>query len=120
TTNVAGISKNSPFPSNLPSSSTASRSVLIATPGFAALNLVTPDFTIPARFIPTDGGTLDYASGTDHISLPPLPTDGATAIHRNARQVPVHVAGNAGRLLHHSARRGRLPRWDDTGLPRLQ
>ena len=87
TTNVAGISKNSPFPSNLPSSSTASRSVLIATPGFAALNLVTPDFTIPARFIPTDGGTLDYASGTDHISLPPLPTDGATAIDRNGTPV---------------------------------
>src|SRR5437667_71854 len=87
TTNVAGISKNSPFPSNLPSSITASRSVLIATPGFAALNLVTPDFTIPARFIPTDGGTLDYASGTDHISLPPLPTDGATAIDRNGTPV---------------------------------
>ena len=101
TTNVAGISKNSPFPSNLPSSSTASRSVLIATPGFAALNLVTPDFTIPARFIPTDGGTLDYASGTDHISLPPLPTDGATAIDRNGTPVagaPKNFANTTGTM----------------------
>ena len=83
TTNAAGVVKSFQFPSNLPSSNTASRSVLIATAGFAALNLVTPDFTIPARFVPTDGGTLDYASGTDHINLPPLPTDGATAIDRN-------------------------------------
>jgi serine protease len=44
---------------------------------------VTPDYTIPARFIPTDGGTLDYASGTDRITLPVLPTDGAMSINRN-------------------------------------
>jgi hypothetical protein len=88
TTNAAGVVKSFQFPSNLPSSNTASRSVLIATPGFAAMNLITPDFTIPARFVPTDGGTLDYASGTDRINLPPLPTDGATAIDRNGTPVP--------------------------------
>ena len=87
TTNAAGVAKNFQIPSNLPSSSTASRSVLIATAGFAALNIVTPDFTVPARFIPTDGGTLDYASGTDRINLPPLPTDGVTAIDRNGTPV---------------------------------
>src|SRR5436853_4620500 len=75
TTNAAGVAKTFQIPSNLPSSNTASRSVLIATPGFAALNLATPDFTIPARFMPTDGGTLDYATGTDRINLPALPTD---------------------------------------------
>ena len=58
TTNRAGIRKQLRFPSNLPSASTAGRSVLIATPGFAALGLVAPDYTIPARFIPTDGGKL--------------------------------------------------------------
>src|SRR5206468_7969537 len=36
TTNAAGIKKQISFPSNLPSSSTASRSVLIATAGFAS------------------------------------------------------------------------------------
>ena len=71
----------------MPSSSTASRSVLIATADFAALGLVTPDYTIPARFIPTDGGTLNYA-GVDQITLPALPVDGATAINRSGTSVP--------------------------------
>ena len=86
-TNKTGVAKTIQIPSNLPSSSTASRSVLIATAGFAAQNLVTPDFTIPARFIPTDSGSLDYASGTDHINLPPLPSDGVTAIDRNGTPI---------------------------------
>jgi hypothetical protein len=87
TTNTHGQNKQLSFPSNLPSSSTASRSVLIATPGFAALGLVAPDYTMPARFIPTDGGTLSYAGSTDQIALPVLPTDGATAINRNGTAV---------------------------------
>jgi hypothetical protein len=73
--------------SNLPSANTANRSVLIATPGFAALGLVAPDYAIPARFIPTDGGMLNYASGTDAIALPVLPIDGATAIERSGGMV---------------------------------
>src|SRR5690242_13677838 len=56
TTNTAGVTKTYAFPANLPSSSTASRSVLIATPAFAALGLVAPDYIIPARFVPTAGG----------------------------------------------------------------
>ena len=87
TTSAAGVIKTFTAPTNLPSSSTASRSVLIATAGFAALGLATPDFTIPARFIPTEGGTLDYASGTDHINLPALPSDGVTAVDRNGSPV---------------------------------
>src|SRR2546425_2689000 len=43
TTNAAGVIKTFTVPSNLPSSSTASRSVLIATAGFASLGLATPD-----------------------------------------------------------------------------
>src|SRR5438094_6575588 len=38
-TNRFGIAKQVPIMSDLPSSATASRSVLIATPGFAALGL---------------------------------------------------------------------------------
>ena len=41
------------FMSNLPSPSTAGRRVLIATPGFAALGLVTPNYTIQHR-LPAD------------------------------------------------------------------
>ena len=84
------------FPSNLPSSSTASRSVLIATAGFAALGLVAPDYTIPNAFIPIAGGSLTYASGVDQISLPALPTDGATAIDRNGNAVPATPKNFAG------------------------
>ena len=87
TTNAAGESKQFSFPGNLASSSTSGRRVLVATQGFAALNLVTPDYTIPDRFIPTDGGTLDFASNTDRITLPALPNDGVTAIDRNGATV---------------------------------
>jgi hypothetical protein len=88
TVSAANVRKQVQFATNLPSPATASRSVLIATAGFAALGLLTPDYTIPARFIPTDGGTLSYASATDQITLPPLPIDGATAINRNGAPVP--------------------------------
>jgi len=74
-----------PFPSNLPNQTTGGKRVLIATSGFAALGLVTPDFTIPSGFIPL-AGTVTYASGVDHVTYAVLPTDGANAIdHRGNR-----------------------------------
>ena len=83
-TNTAGVTKKITFAANLPSSSTAGRSVLVATPGFAALGLVTPDYMMPVRFVPTDGGTVNYA-GVNQVMLSAsaLPTDGVTAINRN-------------------------------------
>ena len=101
TTNAAGVAKAFTFPGNLPSSATAGRHVLVATPGFAALGIATADYTIPARFLPTDGGTLDYASGTDRIALPALPTDGVTAVDRNGSAVaatPRNFAGASGTM----------------------
>ena len=95
-TPAAGAAQTFVFTSNLPSMSTASRSVLIATAGFAALGLVTPDFTIPAQFIPRTGGTLSYANGTDLISLPMLPSDGVTAVDRNGAPVPATPKNFAG------------------------
>jgi len=86
-TPTGGTARSMPFTTNLPSTETASHSVLIATPGFAALNLVTPDYMIPAGFIPVGGGTLNY-SNVDQIALPALPTDGATAVDRNGSSVP--------------------------------
>lgn len=79
-TDSRGISQAITFSTNLPSSNTANRRVLIATPAFAALGIVTPDYSIPARFLPTDGGTLDYAAGVHRITFSALPTDGATAL----------------------------------------
>ena len=84
------------FTSDLPSTDTASRSVLIATSGFAALGLVTPDYTMPAQFIPRAGGTLNYANGTDQITLPGLPTDGVHAVDRNGTPVPATPRNFAG------------------------
>ena len=76
------------FPTNLPSSNTASRFVLIATSGFAALGLVTPDYTLPAHFLPQNGGTITYSGGGGAVNLPALPTDGVTAINANGSAVP--------------------------------
>jgi len=82
-----------PFPKDLPGemddgygmmvqSPTANRRVLIATPGFAALGLVTPDYVMPTGFLATAGGTVNYAA-VDQVTYPSLPTDGIHAIDRN-------------------------------------
>jgi len=97
TTAMDGTKQQFTFQSNLPSGSTASHSVLIATASFAALNVVAPDYIVPDHFIPTGGGgKLDYASGTDEIALPALPADGVTAIDRFGNRVaatPTNFAG---------------------------
>ncbi|HEX6138768.1 MAG TPA: hypothetical protein VF059_14030 [Casimicrobiaceae bacterium] len=96
TTSLSGAKQQFVFPSNLPSSATASRSVLIGTSGLAALGVIALDYTIPSAFIPIGGGKLDYASGVDEITLPALPTDGATAIDRNGNPVPATPKNFAG------------------------
>jgi len=90
-----GAARTITFTSDLPSVETESRSVLVATPGFAALKLVTPDYTIPAGFIPLAGGTLNY-SNVDQIALPALPTDGAHAVDHNGSSVPATPKNFAG------------------------
>ena len=96
TTSAGGAKQQFVFPSNLPSSSTASRRVLVATASFAALHLVTPDYTVPDGFIPRGGGKVEYAGGVDEVDFPALPTDGATAFDRNNQPVaatPTNFAG---------------------------
>jgi len=98
-----GVTKAYIFPDNLPGGScsmyygcspspTADRRVLIATAGFASLNLVTPNYVMPDGFLPTDGGTLNYAS-VDQLTFASLPTDGANALSRSGMIVP-NVATN--------------------------
>ena len=67
------------FPTDLPSRVTGGKRVLIATQGFAALGIVTPDYVVPNGFFPIGGGTINYA-GADQVTYGPLPTDGTTAI----------------------------------------
>jgi hypothetical protein len=90
----SGIERTFVFPSSLPSSATANKFVLIATQGFADLNLVVPDFVIPAGFIPVGGGTLNFA-GASAVTYGPLPTDGVTAITAAGTPTP-NVAANFG------------------------
>ncbi len=108
----AGVTRTYPFPNDLPGGSmddygygyvnmpspTANRRVLIATQGFAALNLVAPDYVIPNGFLATDGGTLNYAD-IDTLPYPALPTDGVHAIDRNGVAIPnlaTNFAGQTG------------------------
>ena len=86
------------FPSNLPSSSTSGKRVLVATQGFAALGLVTPNYTVPNGFLPLGGGTLSFA-GVDQVIYTSLPSDGASAIDRSGTvisNVATNFAGATG------------------------
>ena len=102
-----GVTKTYIFPTNLPGGSmycdgyygcynnpspTAGSRVLIATQGFAALNLVSPDYVIPNGFLPVDGGTLNYAT-VDQLTFASLPTDGVSALSRSGAIIP-NVATN--------------------------
>jgi hypothetical protein len=90
-----GTSKTLVFRSDLPGGNgylgipagTANKKVLIASQGFAALNLITPDYIMPNGFIATNGATLDYA-GVDQVTFSSLPTDGAHALDRTGAVVP--------------------------------
>jgi len=73
------VTKTYHFGLDLPSLVTAGKRVLIATQAVAATGLVTPDYIIPDRFLPTDGGSLIYAN-TDSFNYNVLPTDGVNAL----------------------------------------
>jgi len=94
----AGVNTNFTFLSNLPSAQTAGKRVLIGSQGFAALGIVAPDYTMPNGFLPTGGGSLNYA-GVDTVMFASLPTDGVTAITRNGTPIPnlaTNFAGQSG------------------------
>src|SRR5205823_9546641 len=87
TSTHAAVIKSFTFPTDLSSNLTATKRVLIATQGFAALNLIVPDYVIPNQFLATDGATVNYA-GVDQLTYPILPTDGANAIDHNGAPIP--------------------------------
>jgi serralysin len=87
------------FPADLPSTLTANTSVLIATQGFANLGIVTPDFIVPAGFLFTGGGTINYAFST--VNYAALPTDGnhsVDAAGNITNASPTNFAGVTGQL----------------------
>jgi hypothetical protein len=75
------------FVTNLPTPATTGKSVLLATLNFGALpGAVAPDYIIPANFIATGGGTLNY-SGFDSWSYGAVPTDGVNALHKSGTTI---------------------------------
>ncbi len=90
------------FPlSDLISSNTRDTTVLLATQGFADLGIVTPDFILPAGFLFTSGGTLNFAEGTSTVSYGQLPADGTHSLNASgvsAVATPRNFAGAHGSL----------------------
>ena len=76
-----GATKTFTFPTDLPGNNTASRRVLIATQGFADLQLIRPDYIVPDGFLATDAASVNYA-GVDQVTYTSLPTDGVNGIAR--------------------------------------
>jgi hypothetical protein len=89
----AGITKTFTFGFDLPTTGTAGRRVLIATQAMAALHLVQPDYVIPERFLPTNGGSVQYPGGNSVLNYANLPTDGVAAIFADGTTRP-NVATN--------------------------
>ena len=84
------------FPSNLPGDSatmsedgggyygggyTEYKSFLIGTQGFAALNVVRPDYTVSNGFLFTSNGTINFGEASDIVSYASLPTTGGLSIN---------------------------------------
>jgi hypothetical protein len=86
------------FPNNLPGD-TANHSFLIGTQGFAALNVVTPDFIVPNGFLFTANGLVTYGEGADSFSYASLPTSGGLMLNRSgttSANVAKNFAGATG------------------------
>lgn len=83
------------FPKDLPTCQTSGKSILIATEGFAALGIVTPDFVIPNDFLQRPAGTIALG-GTSTLTYANLPTDGVLALVGGTIAVPNRATNLAG------------------------
>jgi len=81
-----GTTSTFTFPHNLPRDHTAGTRALIATQGFVALGLITPDFVVPNGFLGVPAGDLNYG-GVDEVAYATLPADGVHAMNRDG--VPI-------------------------------
>lgn len=100
TSSKNGTSNVYTFPSNLPSTSTANTTVLLATQAFADLGLVTPDFILPSGFLFPAGAALNFAN-VDLLTYPALPDSTNQSITRSGTQqtaTPKNFSGNTASL----------------------
>jgi hypothetical protein len=105
------------FPANLPDRLTAGKRVLIATPGFAALGIVTPDYIVPGPFLFPGGGTLNFA-GVDSVTYQALPADGVSSLDRSGTigvNSPTNYLGQTGSIGPTPPPPAAIP----TGIPAL-
>jgi hypothetical protein len=82
---------------------TSYMSMLIGTQGFAALNVVTPDYVVPNGFLFTTNGTVTYGEGADSFSYVSLPTDGRFALNRDGSMTtnaPMNFNGQMGTVVN--------------------
>jgi len=80
-----GHTRTFTFPADLPRTQTAYRHVLVASAGYLAVparyaeyRAVIPDYVLPDRFLPAEGGTLRFGDGTAW-TYEALPRDGFSA-----------------------------------------
>jgi hypothetical protein len=114
TASQGGTTHSYTFPSNLPGDSATSmgdgyygmvtsyRSLLIGTQGFAALNVVMPDYVVPNGFFFTTNGTVNWGAGADVFTYASLPTDGRLALNRNGSTMqnqPMNFDGFSGSVV---------------------
>ena len=95
---AGGVTHVFVFQTDLPAG-TGGKRMLIATPGFAALNLVEPDYLVPNGFFSASGGSVNFAD-VDTWVYPAMP-GGAQSLSRNgpnATNSPQNFAGQTGTI----------------------
>ena len=100
TVTQGGTTNSFTFPNDLPNGATAGKSVLIATAGFAALGIVTPDYVVPNGFLFTSGGSVNFAN-VDVVDYAALPTDGTHSVDEDGTvgtASPTNFQGATGQL----------------------
>ncbi len=80
------------FATNLPTCKTSGRNILVATEGFAALGIVSPDYVMPNGFLQMPGGAVSFG-GISYMPYTTLPNDGVTALRFDGTPIP-NVATN--------------------------
>ena len=99
TSTHGGSTRTFIFPGNL-AFETAGKSMLVATEGFAALGLVTPDYVVPDRFFSASGGSVNFAD-VDIWEYPALAASGARSLQRDGSlsgNSPTNFAGRTATL----------------------
>lgn len=89
------------FPGNLGTTSTANKTLLIATANFQAITGVTPDYTLPASFLSPGSGSVLFDGSGDSIAYAAGAFTGANALGPGAvsqAPTPRNFAGLTGTI----------------------